>query len=74
MAISCGNPARLLATIRSLYPDTIIETPDAIGTNKVLFPDNFIVNIFANGTVNFQGKESSTRSMIENIISTINAS
>ena len=58
MAISCGDPERLLIHIANSYPKSTRENATAIGTVKVTFPDGFIVNVFKNGTVNFQGKRS----------------
>ncbi|WP_368640466.1 hypothetical protein ABRZ04_04425 [Castellaniella ginsengisoli] len=72
MAISCGDPKRLLDVIRSLYPNAVITGPNAIGTYKVVFPDGLVVNVFANGTVGFQGKDSPIKEEISRQVEIIN--
>ena len=72
MAISCGDPERLLKHIENSYPKAAHSEPNAIGTVKVKFPDGHIVNVFKNGTVNFQGKASDVTDQIKNQVEIIN--
>jgi hypothetical protein len=72
MAITCGDPARLIKHIGNSYPKSVPAAATAIGTVKVTFPDGLIVNVFKNGTVNFQGKASAIRKEIEDQIEIIN--
>lgn len=71
MAISCGDPERLKAHIRISYPKAQESEPSNVQT-KFSFPDKSYVNVFANGTVNFQGKDSPIRHEIENQVEIIN--
>lgn len=72
MAISCGDPERLIEYIKVSYPKATFSEANAIGTIKVTFPDGHIVNVFANGTVNFQGKASKISDQIKAQIDIIN--
>lgn len=72
MALAVGDPARLIAHIAISYPAAEKTFPDAIGTAKFTFPDKMICNVFANGTVNFQGKGSPIKAEIEAQIEIIN--
>lgn len=72
MAINCGDPDRLLKHIENSYPKAKHSEPNAIGTVKVTFPDGHIVNVFPNGTVNFQGKASDIKEQITNQVDIIN--
>jgi hypothetical protein len=72
VAISCGDPERLKKHISNSYPKAVFSQETAIGTVKVTFPDGLIVNVFKNGTVNFQGKASAVQTEIENQIEIIN--
>ncbi|NBF09768.1 hypothetical protein [Pseudomonas sp. Fl4BN1] len=67
-----GNPARLIAHIEISYPNAEKTFPDTIGTAKFTFPDRLICNVFANGTVNFQGRNSPVKAEIEAQIEIIN--
>lgn len=73
MAISCGDPNRLIAHITNSYPKATLAPANAIGTVKVTFPDGLVVNVFANGTVNFQGKASPIKEQILKQIEIINS-
>ncbi len=72
MAITCGDPARLIKHVQNSYPKAVAAAPAAIGTVKISFPDGLILNVFKNGTVNFQGKASTVRKEIEDQIEIIN--
>lgn len=72
MAINCGDVQRLVTHIQNSYPSAKMTEPDAIGTKKFTFTDGLIVNVFNNGTVNFQGKPSGIRKEIEAQIDIIN--
>lgn len=72
MAINCGDPERLIKHIENSYPKATHSAPNAIGTVKVAFPDGHIVNVFANGTVNFQGKASDVAEQIKSQVEIIN--
>lgn len=72
MSISCGDPTRLIKVIKTLYPTVEESRPSNLCT-KLSFQSGFIVNVFDNGTVNFQGKpDSDIQSNIESNIKTIN--
>lgn len=72
MSISCGDPARLIAHIENSYPKAVKSGPNAIGTYKFTFPDRLVVNVFANGTVNFQGQASVIQAEVERQVEIIN--
>lgn len=72
MAASCGDPDRLVKHIHNSYKKVTIAIPTAIGTVKISFPDGLIVNVFKNGTVNFQGKASPIQKEIEDQIEIVN--
>ncbi|WP_431099762.1 hypothetical protein [Roseateles noduli] len=72
MASTCGDPDRLIKHIANSYPKATPSPATAIGTVKITFPDGLIVNVFKNGTVNFQGKASDVRGEIEAQIDIIN--
>ncbi|ENM3096133.1 TPA: hypothetical protein ACF8SY_001326 [Pseudomonas aeruginosa] len=72
MAHSCGDPARLITHIENSYPRAVKTGPNAIGTIKFVFPDGLVVNVFANGTVNFQGQASPIKDEILAQIEIIN--
>jgi hypothetical protein len=72
MSISCGDPTKLISVIKALYPTVEESRPSHLCT-KLSFQSGFIVNVFDNGTVNFQGKpDSDIQSNIESNIKTIN--
>ncbi|WP_273807264.1 MULTISPECIES: hypothetical protein [unclassified Pseudomonas] len=72
MAISCGDPKRLIEILRLMYPKATFGAENAIGTVKITFPDRLVVNVFANGTVNFQGQASPIKGQIEEQIEIVN--
>ena len=72
MAITCGDVQRLIGHLANSYPTAQETMPDAIGTKKFSFPDGLIVNVFHNGTVNFQGKPSPISKEIEGQVEIIN--
>ncbi|VVN50606.1 hypothetical protein PS687_00356 [Pseudomonas fluorescens] len=72
MAISCGDPERLIQHIGNSYPKAKQSEPTAIGTVQFSFPDGHVVNVFPNGTVNFQGKASGVKAEIEAQVEIIN--
>jgi hypothetical protein len=57
MAIKCNDPDRLIKHIENSYPRATKTIPSQIQTH-FKFTDEFVVNIFTNKTVNFQGKPS----------------
>lgn len=73
MAISCGDPDRLVVHIKNAYLKAVVDEPAAIQT-KFKFPDGLVVNVFSNGTVNFQGKKSDIQGEIESQVEIINRS
>jgi hypothetical protein len=74
MALTCGDPTRLIAHIENSYPKAVKTGPNAIKTIKFDFPDKLVVNVFANGTVNFQGQASEISDEITAQVGIINRS
>jgi len=72
MALSCTEPARLLAHIENSYPRVVKSAATAIGTTKFTFPDKLVVNIYSTGTVTFQGMTSDIIEEIKHQIEVIN--
>jgi len=54
--ISCKNCGLLQEIIRKIFPNITVEHPNDLYT-KFTFPDKLVLNVFNNGTVNFQGDD-----------------
>ncbi|HDR0633688.1 hypothetical protein ROV31_03505 [Pasteurella multocida] len=65
MSVSCGDPKKLIEVIKKLYSNKVEESRPSNLCTKLTFESGFIINVFDNGTVNFQGKPDKT---IENNI------
>lgn len=74
MPLKCNSPERLRQFIAEQYK--ITPTHPSGLASKHEFSDGLVVNIFNNGTVNFQGKshENQTVQDIESFIEIINRS
>ena len=73
MPIKCNDTNFLLDSVVKKYPSASVSHPSGTQT-KVDLPEGLVLNIFSNGTVNFQGKsyESHIASDIINVIEFIN--